>query len=1005
MVFFLKYTYKYFLKALLRNEQEVEVSDTTMLVNSTGAGYKKCIMMMFNKTGYMNLLKIIFTGVILFFVTALKAQVNFIGKVVDSASAPLNAATVQLNKDSGNVSLQATYSDSTGQFKLTNVSNGKYILTVSFVGYGTVSKPLTVITDSTTVDTTINIGNITLNKASGELTGVTVTTNVPPVTQKNDTTQYNASQYKVNPDATTEDLVKKMPGITVDASGNVQAQGENVQKVLVDGKEFFGDDATLALRNLPAQIIDKIQVFDKLSDQAQLTGIDDGNTYKAINIVTKGNLRASQFGKLYAGYGTENRYIGGGNLNYFDGDRRISIIGLTNNVNQQNFSQQDILGVINTGSGGGGRGGFSGGRRGGGRTGTRGGGGNYGGGYGGGNANNFLVGQQNGINSTNSFGVNYTDNWGKKLAVTGSYFFNNSKNATEQSTNRETFLTSDSSLLYDENMNRVNNNFNHRASLRMEYTIDSANKLIITPTVSFQNNNSTSNITGINSIKTGTTLSDIINSTQSKTSGYNFQANILYRHSFAKRGRSLSLSINPGLSNRDGEIFQDAFTTYISGNNLSDSLRQMQNKDSKTNSISGRLVYTEPIGKGLLQLNYSPSFSKSNSSQYTYQFDNSIAKYTSLDTSLSNLFDNKVMQQTGGITYRLGDRTKNFSVGINYQYTDLASTQTYPYSTVVNKTFDNVLPNAMFNYRFSTKSNVRIMYRAMTQTPSINQLQNVIDNSNPLFISTGNPELKQQYGNVVSARYTFTNAGKGQTFFLNAFIQQNNNYITNASFIAAKDSVLTPTVTLLQGSQLTKPVNLDGYWSFRTLATFGLPVKFIKSNINLNAGFNYIKLPGLINNQLNVSNNYAYNGGVVIGSNISEYIDFTLAYNAAYNVVKNTLQPQLNDNYFSQTASFNLNLLSKKGWEFQSNFSNQLYTGLANGYNQSYNLWNLAIGKKFLKDKKGDLRLTVFDVLKQNKNIDRNVTESYIEDVKTNVLQRYFMLTFTYRLNNIRTKS
>ena len=236
----------------------------------------------------------------------------------------------------------------------------------------------------------------------------------PPVQQKGDTIQYNASQYKTNPDATAEDLVGKMPGITVDNSGTVTAHGDQVKSVTVDGKKFFGDDATAALRNLPAEVIDKIQVFDKLSDQAQFTGFDDGNSVRAINIVTKPNMRNGRFGRLFAGYGTDGRYNVGGNVNFFHGDRRLSFVGLFNNINQQNFSSQDLLGFSNNNNRGGRGGGVP------------------------------SVGAQSGINTTNAFGINYTDMWGKKLEVQASYFFNNGSMNNNEISNIQTLLSKDS---------------------------------------------------------------------------------------------------------------------------------------------------------------------------------------------------------------------------------------------------------------------------------------------------------------------------------------------------------------------------------------------------------------------------------------------------------------------------------------------------------------------------------------------------------------------------------
>ncbi|MBS1563827.1 MAG: hypothetical protein JST39_05530, partial [Bacteroidetes bacterium] len=253
-------------------------------------------------------------------------------------------------------------------------------------------------------------------------------------------------------------------------------------------------------------------------------------------------------------------------------------------------------------------------------------------------------------------------------------------------------------------------------------------------------------------------------------------------------------------------------------------------------------------------------------------------------------------------------------------------------------------------------------------------------------------------------RYAYTNSSKGQTIFANFFVQRTADYVANATYIATNaDSALTKSVTLVKGSQLSKPVNLDGYWSVRTFFTFGFPVRPIKSNLNWNAGFTYTRLPGLINNLSSISDTYNYNLGAVLGSNISEYVDFTLSYTANFNIIQNTLNPSANTHYFTQVAGIKFNLLSKSGWFYSNDLNNQLYRGLSGGYNQNLWLWNMSAGKKFLKDQKGELKLSVFDLLKQNASITRTTTELYVEDTRNDVLQQYFMLTFTYKLKNFGT--
>jgi hypothetical protein len=308
----------------------------------------------------------------------------------------------------------------------------------------------------------------------------------------------------------------------------------------------------------------------------------------------------------------------------------------------------------------------------------------------------------------------------------------------------------------------------------------------------------------------------------------------------------------------------------------------------------------------------------------------------------------------------------------------------------------------MYSYRFDNKSNLRIFYRTNTNAPSVNQLQGVINNSNPTQLSTGNPNLKQDYSHSLSARYGVTNAKTAQNVMLYLNLAYSNNAIVQSTFIADKDYELAKGITLFRGSQLTKPVNLDGLFNVRTFISYGLPISKIKSNLNFSAGVNYAKNPNLINDIKSFTNTYGINSGLVLSSNMSEKVDFTFSYSPTYNLVRNSVQTTLNTNYLFQNTSFKINWLFGKGFLLQTEVLNQAYSGLGSGFNQNFTLWNAGFGYKFLKKQAGELRLNVFDLLKQNNSITRNVSTAYIEDARSQVLTRYFMLTFTYNLRNFR---
>mgnify|MGYP001187685624 CR=1 FL=1 len=925
--------------------------------------------------------------VLVFSLTAAFANAQGItlkGKLSDKDNkGPIEGATVELRAQSDSLNPITVLTDSKGDFVFNGLKVDKYRLATSAMGYDIITQTVNLQASNKTAL------QFTLTKMATDMTEVVVVAKKPLVVQKGDTLEFNASELKVNPDATAEDMIKKLPGVVVDKNGNVTAAGEQVKKVTVDGRDFFGDDATAALKNLPASIIDKIQVFDRLSDQAQLTGFDDGNSTKSINIVTKAGMRNGQFGRIYAGAGTEGTYSAGGNVSVFKNNTRLTFVGMANNVNQQNFASEDLLGI----SSGGGRSGGRGGGRGGGA-----------GGFGGGNSG-FNIGAQSGISKTNSIGINYSDLWGKKVDVSGSYFFNNSTTNNDQTSNTQNFQTSGKNQFYSEDALSTAKNDNHRFNFRLNYKIDDKNSLMIVPSLSYQTSTAVSQISGINSYDPASLISKSTNNTDAKSTGYNFNNNILFRHSFAKKGRTISVNFNSALNRRAGDTYilnQNIY--YDSSRNTNDSLQQFTDLVSNGYQFSGNIAYTESIGKkGQLQLNYSPSYSKSSSDQEVYQYDYNGGKYSVFDNNLSNIFDNITTKQSVGASYRIGDRDNMFSVGVNYQYTELNSDQSYPFAANVSKNFNNVLPNLMWRKKINVRNSIRLFYRASTSTPSVSQLQDVYNNTNPLFISTGNTDLKQQVGNTVSARYTFTNTGKAKSFFANVFLSQNNNYITNATYTASRDSVLNSSVTLYKGSQLSKPVNLNGQWSLRSFLTYAMPLKFIKSNLSINGGLSYSNTPGLINNVKNTSKSYTYNAGVVLASNISQYVDFNLNYSANFSDAKNSIQPLLNNKYITQSAGAQVNLLNKKGWFLQNNVSYETYSGFTDGFNQNYWLWNAGIGKKFLKNQAGELKLTVFDLLKQNQSIQRTVGETYISDVQNQVLQQYFMLTFTYNLKNFGT--
>ncbi len=926
-------------------------------------------------------------------ITTFAQTANITGKILDKTDDKTVAgAVVSLLKQKDSSVVAETVSTDEGDFLFTNINPDSLIVKINTLNYQEYISFITKKNENKALAT------IKLEPQGKNLASVTIVSRTPPVVQKGDTAQFSASQYKVNPDATTEDLIKKMPGITVAKDGTVTAQGETVKKVTIDGKDFFGDDASAALKNINAEAVDKIQVFDRLSDQARLTGFDDGNSTKAINIVTKASVKNGQFGRLYAGAGTNDRYNAGGNASFFKDLRKLSFVGSFNNINQQNFASQDLLGLTSGNSGGNRGGPGGGGPQGGGRGGP-------GGGMGGGN--DFSVGQSNGISKTNAIGINFSNEYNKKLTVAGSYFYNQSRNNNQSVVNTENFLQQkDTSLFTKQNSNTNTNNTNHRVNLRLEYNFDSSNSLFFIPNINFQKNDAVS-ITDINNYfgqPANGKLYDTANTSATKNisnrNGYNIRNSLLFRHAFAKKGRSISFGLNHSITKNNSQSTSDADFIFFNNNMvIKDSLQQLYDNVSTGNTVGGTIAYTEPLSKkSQLQFDYNPSVQKSKADQQTFDFDGQ--KYTQFDTLLSNKFDNSITTNNGGVTYRfVPNKYQQFQVGVSYQTTKLESNRTFPSKTNVNQSFSNFLPNLMFRKKLAKYSNIRIFYRASTNFPSVTQLQDVVNLTNPLRVSAGNPLLKQSYTQFLGSRFTYTNTKTTNSFFVGFFVQTANDYITNATFIPSlADSIIQNGIELKKGAQFTKPLNLNGYRSARSFATYSMPLKFIKTTLNLNTGFTYQRLPGQINTTSILTNNAMYNAGFSLASNISEYIDYNISYAANFSQTNSSITGS--NNFVNQVAGLQINLLSKKGWFVQNDFSYQTNTGLSAGFNQKFGIWNAAIGRKFLKKNAGELKLSVFDLLKQNQSINRTIDARYIEDAQSIVLQQYFMLTFTYSLKN-----
>ena len=893
-----------------------------------------------------------------------------------------------------------------GAVSMPSLAYGEYKLSVSFIGYNN-------------LDTTFRVSAPKLNLGVLKLKpGVQIETVVKEAkalrtSQKGDTVSYNAGAFKVVADADVEGLLKKMPGITV-TDGTVEAQGETVKKVFVDGKEFFGEDVTTAIKSLPAEAVDRVEVYNKLSDAAEFSGMDDGEGYKALNIVTRPGMRQGQFGKLYAGFGydadteTEDKfkYIAGGNANIFSGDSRISLIGLFNNVNQQNFSFEDILGV--SGSGGGGRRGSVG---------------------------QYMMRPQSGVATVNAIGINYSDSWGKRDQVTfqGSYFFNNT-NTENRSTVEKWYEAPMIPDTLSTNGYSDTKGYNHRFNARLEWKISENQNLMIRPRFSYQSNDPWSRTTGWQfgaPADGGSGYSRTDNFSDALRHGYNVGTSAVYRAKLGKNGRTITLdgsfsySDNTNNSNSWSNVLGtlpdrpaiDPATGVWNPENYTE-LRYLRNlAPSSSYSLRGSLTYTEPVAKyAQVSFQYRVSYNSQERDKRSYITgdDFSIAGLIP-DRSLSNSYESGYLTQSVGPGFRFSKERNTFIANVYYQRSALDGQIVRDDAEKIKHAYNNVTYFMMGQLNINRENSLRLFVSSYTDSPSITDLQSVYDVSDAQNITHGNPNLKPTYSHRVNFHYTNSNVEKGRTFMW--MFSMNTTLDYTASHLVQRPGEIVIDGESYSPNFYSTTTNLDGYWQLRTHLSYGLPIGFLKSNFNVMAGVIYTKTPSMLGGTVdsatgmitggerNDTKNMGYDFRAVLGSNISENVDFTLSWNGTYNEATNSLNSDNSKNrYFNHTTQGNLKVVFPLGFTFTASAAYSQYIGFTNDYSEDYLLCNAWLGKKVFRNKRGEVMIGVNDLLNQNRAFSRTTGSGYTQNSTNSVIGRYYMVQFTYNLRRFGKK-
>ena len=913
--------------------------------------------------------KITFTLLANLFTLILFAQkFTVTGVVVDSDGKPLESAACVLLNSSDSSLINFSRSNTEGVFKLKNIPVGTaYTLRVTYVGY----EPFLQDIPKDFKAETLDAGAIRMVSLSKMLDAAVVTGQRNAVTFKNDTTEFDAAAFRVQPNATGEDLLKKLPGVEVDKDGNVKAQGEQVKQILVNGKKFFSNDPKIATQNIPAGAIKKVQVFDKKSDQAEFSGVDDGQRDKTINFELKDEYSKGTFGNITAGAGTDERYTLKGGINKFSKGQQLSVLGLGNNINKQGFSFEDYSSYT----------GMSQRMAGGGAVRVE---------ISGDNSSVPLdFGRNSGFTTTWAGGVNFNKQLSPKTEINTNYFYNNSDKNFDKTTDRQNFLPN---RTYNTNSRSNSNslNDNHRLNLVLDHKLDSFNTLKLTSSFSITTNKSTSEsqTSTSNADKLLENFGNRLNFTEG--SGMNLNNSLLWRHRFQKKGRTLTANFNynqgQSKQNNDLNAVNDFYDTDTGTSNLirRDSTVQTDDRVNDRNTYGTSLTYTEPIAKRTF-LEFTYSYRKTNNDA-DRKVDTIRNGEHYFNSTLSNVFNNDFIYHRGGINLRYTKKEINFSTGVQYQESLLRGLNVTKNTETKPNPFRNFLPTARFSYEFTSSQRIGLDYDTDVREPSIDQLQPISDNSDPLNIYQGNPALNPEYNHRLRLRYNNFNQANMHSFF------------SNINFNYTLDKIVNEQVVTRNFVRITRPVNVKDAFSTNGFVGYNFPINpKLRFSFNDNTSFN--RGISLVNQAENITKRLTSTNNVRLDYRLLDSFDFSIGARVSYNNTAYSLQKSLNRTYFTHEyeASFNITL----PWNLRlvSDFNYQFYTGQDFGANQSIPIWNAAISKLLFKNKKGELKLAVLDILNKNTGFTRTTDANYIQDEFTASLRRYAMLSFTYAIN------
>jgi hypothetical protein len=896
---------------------------------------------------------------------AIHAQkANITGTVVDSLNNPQPWATAAILTLPDSTLANYALSNREGKFAIIGVDTGKYVLQVTFSGMNTHSEDVFV----TSKGQDISVGTIMLTEEN-LLEEVKVKADYIPIRIKGDTVELNADAYKADPNASVEELLKKMPGFEIDSEGNLTVNGERVGKVMVDGKEFFGGDGKVAIQNLPADAIDKVQVYDKKSEKAEFTGIDDGDRTKTVDLKLKKDKKKGAFGNINGGYGLDvaNKSVYNSKLswNKFDKKLQLSVIGTVNNINQTGFSYEEFIDFV------GGMQKFSQ------KVGN---GWRWNGNTGGLPISNGL-GQGRAFTTSGGVNMNYTFKKNTELNV--SYLYYRIDNTTDTRSTRQNFIDEGTFLTTDDNIQNVINS-NHKVNMRFDHALDTATEMTVMGDFRFSMGNMFSTAEALTYGIGGELQNGSVRDYTSDQEGWNGNLEFNLKRKLKKRGRSFFVEGSLGLDGTDNRMLLDG-SNSLSLNNILYTYPLRQNQLNLNNELtySAQATYTEPL-KNDQYLEFEAGLENFKStidySVYNVQPGSSVVFDSLLSSKYVPGFNT---YYTGMSLMRI--RTKySLTVGVEGQYSALNGELTLR-DTSIQKTFWNVLPRAELNLNLKQGKRLRFEFQTSADAPAIEQVQPVVDNSNPTNIYVGNPDLGQEYTYELNANYNGFNPMKMGGWFGGIYSEYTTNNIVNATTV---DTNLI---------RYTRPVNVKYSTNTFLYLNRTAELKFLKARYGLGINTNFNRGLLYINDQQNTSTTYYVGLDARVMNKNTKVFDILVNVKANYNRVSYDISSQLNQDYMTYQGFLDFSLKFAKNWLWKLDFDYTLYSAEVYGSATSIPLLSSGLSY-FVLDKRGEIKLYAFDILNQNQSLTRSVNLNYIDETRVNIIQRYYMLSFTWNL-------